>query len=624
MGASFCGNACGGPAAATTTTNPGELPAQDEWHQTVDPESGVSLRSASSPSRSLALRAIGRPIPINGEVAYLRRVAQCSTNLTVAKGILADAESPSISRHSHEVQRISRQPSKQWAYQRGESSSSMGGGFVVTKESVNSELLESLQQVDPLAPFRAVKFDDLKAYGRLPRSDAKIAKPFDAMASMTMNNHVFFMSHRWLRPWHSKEECERNGHVWAGEPHPDDEHRTKFNLTIYGIERVAAERKWPTSKIAVWMDYMCIDQDDMELRTAGVRSLVGYLCRCDVMMIPISTKPEFYTVHRMPLEYGDRAWTRLEALGCYVQGLLRDTKPELYFSAPGQIVHKLDYVLLPHTMPSTGVLAMESDRPVILRHETTLLDHVHESALGGSEAARGPALVAAAGAGKIEQVKELLEFLQSTGEPNSGVNTQDHSGITPLWSAARQGRLELVRYLLEERANPDLPAHSGMGPLHAAAQQGHVEVTTDLLFHGADMNAVDKQGSTPLLWAVQNWNGEVVAQLLGSDTKHLKAARKTAERLLTSEDTDDDEAAWAKEVILAIDEAIEAKEEDIADSRVFPRSQSQTERLETLVEVAFGRAVRKSLQRRSTLENMEVASSLFSPRTSTKSKYAAA
>lgn len=55
---------------------------------------------------------------------------------------------------------------------------------------------------------------------------------------------------------------------------------------------------------------------------------------------------------------------------------------------------------------------------------------------------------------------------------NLGVNTQDHSGITPLWSAARQGRLDLVRYLLRERADPDIAAHSGLGPLHTAAQQG--------------------------------------------------------------------------------------------------------------------------------------------------------
>lgn len=63
-------------------------------------------------------------------------------------------------------------------------------------------------------------------------------------------------------------------------------------------------------------------------------------------------------------------------------------------------------------MPSSGILAEETDRSVILRHETVLLDHVHESAMVGSEAAKGPALVAAAGLGRMEQVKQLLHFLK--------------------------------------------------------------------------------------------------------------------------------------------------------------------------------------------------------------------
>lgn len=171
-----------------------------------------------------------------------------------------------------------------------------------------------------------------KAYGQLPRSDARLAIPYDEMED---DIPVIFLSHRWFRPWRSQEECEQNGHTWAGEPHPDDEMRTKYHLTVSGIELLARQRNWELSRLGVWMDYACIEQDDLRLRSAGVRSLIGYMCRCSLVMIPTSTKPDFPTVHRMPSEYGERAWTRLEALGCYVQGLLNDQKPELYFSAPG-------------------------------------------------------------------------------------------------------------------------------------------------------------------------------------------------------------------------------------------------------------------------------------------------
>jgi len=462
---------------------------------------------------------------------------------------------------------------------------------------INMTLLESLKQVDPHAPFRVVRFPDLKAYGQLPRSDARLAIPYDEMED---DIPVIFLSHRWFRPWRSQEECEQNGHTWAGEPHPDDEMRTKYHLTVSGIELLARQRNWELSRLGVWMDYACIEQDDLRLRSAGVRSLIGYMCRCSLVMIPTSTKPDFPTVHRMPSEYGERAWTRLEALGCYVQGLLNDQKPELYFSAPGNHVDKLDYVLLPHTMPSSGILAEETDRSVILRHETVLLDHVHESAMVGSEAAKGPALVAAAGLGRMEQVKQLLHFLKvSQKGDNLGVNTQDHSGITPLWSAARQGRLDLVRYLLRERADPDIAAHSGLGPLHTAAQQGYTDVATVLIDYNAQVNKLDKQGNSPLLWAIQNWHEDIVQLLLDSGAQSLSTAKRIVERLRSSEESDEHEVQWATRVLAAIQRAMDASaSEQRGPKLALQRKQSFLDRANRTVEMAVNRATKKKLSRR--------------------------
>mmetsp|Transcript_10103 Transcript_10103/g.29394 ORF Transcript_10103/g.29394 Transcript_10103/m.29394 type:complete len:529 (+) Transcript_10103:156-1742(+) len=424
-------------------------------------------------------------------------------------------------------------------------------------EDVKLRLLASLRKVDPRAPFLVVSFEDLRANGRLPRSDSGLAKPLD---ESDQDMRVIFVSHRWMRPWPTQEECEQHGAKWAGRPHPDDERGSKYQLTIRGIETLAAKNGWSTSSLAVWMDYACIDQTDLALRAAGVRSLIGYLFRCAIVLVPTSTMPDFHTVHRMPAGYGCRAWTRLEALGCYTKGLLCDTTPQLYFSAPGNVVQKLDYVLLPHTMPSSGILQEEGDRAVIVGHETTLLDHLHESVLAGNAAARGPALVAAAGLGKISKVKELLDALRQAPDANDGVDTRDKLGITPLWSAARQGQLELTKFLINERANPDMPARSGLGPLHTAAQQGHLEVAAALVEHRADLNLLDRQGNSPLLWAIQSWKEDLVPLLVGCNLPNLGLAWRTVERLRSSDATGSIEVKWASGVSRILDEELQKRD----------------------------------------------------------------
>merc|ERR1719491_1833312 len=197
------------------------------------------------------------------------------------------------------------------------------------------------------------------------------------------------------------------------------------------MEYLAKTRGWDLAMLALWMDFACIDQDDIPRRKAGVRSLLGYMSRCKFVMIPVLECPKFKTVHRTPGDYGKRAWTRLEALGFYVLSLISNLrKPELYYTAPGGQVGCLDYVLLPYTMPSAGDVAMESDRSVVAGHERVCLEVLHSSAMHGSIMAVGPDLVASAGIDSVQNVIGLLGM-------RVDVNTADHGGITALWSASR-------------------------------------------------------------------------------------------------------------------------------------------------------------------------------------------
>jgi len=244
--------------------------------------------------------------------------------------------------------------------------------------------------------------------------------------------------------------------------------------------------------------------------------------------------------------------------------------PELFYSAPSDQVCQLDYVLLPYTMPSTGVLAVEADRDHVKRHQKALLAVLHSSALAGSEAARGPAMVAAAGLGDSEKVSELLM------EPEISVDTQDNSGITALWSAARQNHTEVVEMLLIAKASHDLAAASGLAPMHCAAQQGHQAVVEMLLSYSSNVDQTDKQFFTPLLWAVQNNYVEVVKLLLNAGAQELETAKSTAQELDFTEIADlideseaklrSDGAAMTREMTMA-DRKTQRKTIDVAVSR---------------------------------------------------------
>ena len=68
-------------------------------------------------------------------------------------------------------------------------------------------------------------------------------------------------------------------------------------------------------------------------------------------------------------------------------------------------------------------------------------------------------------------------FLDCGADPNE----KDECGQTPLHNAARDGRAEIVRALLEGGADPNAEDEDGETPLRIAAEEGHTEITQALL-----------------------------------------------------------------------------------------------------------------------------------------------
>jgi ankyrin repeat protein len=101
----------------------------------------------------------------------------------------------------------------------------------------------------------------------------------------------------------------------------------------------------------------------------------------------------------------------------------------------------------------------------------------------------------------------------------AGVNVNANGGYPPLCLAAREGRLNAVRYLLDHGA--DLNARDGAGntALAEATYYGQVPVMKELLSRGANINTLSSTG-TPLDIALSRSN-DLVADLL----RHYGAKR---------------------------------------------------------------------------------------------------
>lgn len=117
--------------------------------------------------------------------------------------------------------------------------------------------------------------------------------------------------------------------------------------------------------------------------------------------------------------------------------------------------------------------------------------------------AKGFTLNVAAALGKLDDVKTMID---SAADPSQVSEA--------MYSAARNGHTEVVRYLLDEGAAIDTKGFFGGTGLHWAAINGHRETVELLIARGADLKIRDEQfDSTPEGWAEEGDHAEI-AELL--------------------------------------------------------------------------------------------------------------
>ena len=100
------------------------------------------------------------------------------------------------------------------------------------------------------------------------------------------------------------------------------------------------------------------------------------------------------------------------------------------------------------------------------------------------------------------------------GVPPQGEQPPAPGGMTALSFAAREGRLEAARLLIDAGADVNAREANGISPLVMAITNRHTPVAALLLARGADPNAADWWGRTPLWSAVDMRNLDLDSRTL--------------------------------------------------------------------------------------------------------------
>jgi ankyrin repeat protein len=110
--------------------------------------------------------------------------------------------------------------------------------------------------------------------------------------------------------------------------------------------------------------------------------------------------------------------------------------------------------------------------------------------------------------GSVRNVERLV------GRHPGLLHARDAGGVTPLMCASEEGRLRMVRWLLDKGAVMDERDFQGRTPLYKACSAGCTAVAKLLLRRGADPTIADHNRMTPMMLASCQGSVSVLRRLL--------------------------------------------------------------------------------------------------------------
>lgn len=138
----------------------------------------------------------------------------------------------------------------------------------------------------------------------------------------------------------------------------------------------------------------------------------------------------------------------------------------------------------------------------------------------------------AARTGNIAEAEAALKLF-----PQDINSTSAQYRETPLHVAAKEGKAEMVSFLLSRGANIEAKDQYNMTPIFRAASNGHANVVTILIKAGANPNAVADEKYRPIHVAISNGgaNKEAVVRALVEGGANPNVTDSTGNTPLTTE-----------------------------------------------------------------------------------------
>lgn len=130
--------------------------------------------------------------------------------------------------------------------------------------------------------------------------------------------------------------------------------------------------------------------------------------------------------------------------------------------------------------------------------------------------------------GRLDCVRYLIEEcevdIHSRSDIISDTTKREVKQATPLWIASTAGQVEVVQYLVDAGAEVDTGTESQSTPLRGASFHGHLKIMEFLLCRRANINTPNRIGQSPLMIAALRQQIDAVKLLL---THHADIHQKT-------------------------------------------------------------------------------------------------
>jgi ankyrin repeat protein/uncharacterized protein YegL len=117
--------------------------------------------------------------------------------------------------------------------------------------------------------------------------------------------------------------------------------------------------------------------------------------------------------------------------------------------------------------------------------------------------------------GQFAMFSQIINYYTDLSE----LNKQNNNGNTCLWIACDGGHVDIVTYLLEYGADPNVQNIKGDSALIPACQKGNETIVRLLLDKGADLGAYNKNRDNPVLIACRNGQAKVLELLFNHVSK---------------------------------------------------------------------------------------------------------